>query len=53
LLPKEEYYLPKGTGVLSLEAEMYQRKELMARVEDRKFPCDASQKPFDECHCKM
>jgi hypothetical protein len=53
LLRKEEYYLPKGAGVFSLEAEMYQRKELMARVEDREFPCDAPWKPFEEGHCKM
>jgi hypothetical protein len=41
LLCKEEHYLPKGAGMLSLEAEVYQRKELMARVEDRGFPNNA------------
>jgi hypothetical protein len=34
----------------SLEAEMYQRKALVARAEDRKFPYDAPQKPFEERH---
>lgn len=34
-----------------LEAEMYQRKALVARVEDHKFSYDAPQKPLEECHC--
>jgi hypothetical protein len=50
LLPLEEYYFSKEAGEFSLEAEMYQRKELVARAEGRRFPYDAPQKPLEERH---
>jgi hypothetical protein len=39
----EERYFPKEAGEFSLEAEVYQRKAPVARVEVRKFPCEGSE----------
>ena len=44
----EERYFLKEAMMFPLEAEMYQRKALVARVEAREFPYDAPQKPLEE-----
>jgi hypothetical protein len=47
LLSMKEHFSLKEASVISLEAEMYQRKAPVARVEDYEFPFDAKEKRLE------